>query len=119
MAKTKRADRQRYWEEVIERQRTSGQSIVGFCSKEGLSPESFHAWKRRLKRSRHETGRRSAKQALVPVQIVNDPEADPRRLEIQWPGDVVLRVEGCDAQMIGAVVTALSATMARRRARPC
>ena len=35
MAKTCGADRQRYWREVIERRRTSGQSIVGFGAKEG------------------------------------------------------------------------------------
>ena len=58
MAKTRSADRQRYWREVIERQQASGQSIVGFCAKEGLSPASFHAWKRRLRRPQRETGRR-------------------------------------------------------------
>ena len=49
MAKTKSADRQRQWRELIERQQASGQSIVGFCAKERLSPASFHAWKRRLR----------------------------------------------------------------------
>jgi hypothetical protein len=29
---------QRYRREMIERQQSSGQSIVGFCSKEGLAP---------------------------------------------------------------------------------
>src|SRR5512144_3198041 len=115
MAKARSADRRRYWREVIERQRTSGQSIVGFCSQEGLAPASFHAWKRRLRQSRCEAGRESANQALVPVQIVSDPKADARRLEVQWPGGVVLRVQGCDAQMIGAVVAALSAAPATQR----
>ena len=119
MAKTRSVDRQRYWREVIERQQASGQSIVGFCSKEGLAPASFHAWKRRLRRPQRGTGRRSANQALVPVQIINDPKADVGRLEVQWPGGIVLRVHGCDAQTIGAVVTALSTTASTRRARPC
>ena len=74
MARTRSADRQRHWREAIERQRASGQSIVGFCAKEGLSPASFHAWKRRLRRPQRETGRMTgAKEALVPVQIVSDP----------------------------------------------
>ncbi len=111
MAKTRSADRQRYWREAIERQQASGQSIVGFCAKEGLSPASFHAWKRRLRRPQRETGRKAAKQALVPVQIVSDPTAGAGRLEVQWPGGVVLRVQGCDAQTIGAVVAALSASV--------
>ena len=119
MAKASRADRQRYWREVIERQQASGQSIVGFCSKEGLAPASFHAWKRRLRRPQHGTGRRSVNQALVPVQIVSDPKADVGRLEVQWPDGVVLRVQGCDAQTIGAVVAALSTAPATQRTRPC
>jgi hypothetical protein len=117
MAKTRSADRQRYWSEVIERQQASGQSIIGFCSKEGLAPASFHAWKRRLRRPRRETGQ-AVKQALVPVQIVSDPPAGVGNLEVQWPGGVVLRVQGCDVQTVGVVVTALSAPPARR-ARPC
>lgn len=119
MAKASRADRRQHWQAVIERQQASGQSIVGFCSKEGLAPASFHAWKRRLRRSRCGIGRGSASQALVPVQIVSDPKADAGRLEVQWPGGVVLRVQGCDAQTIGAVVTALAAAPTTRRARPC
>ena len=119
MAKASRADRQRYWREVIERQQASGQSIVGFCSKEGLAPASFHAWKRRLGRSGRGVERESVGRALVPVQIVSDPKADVGRLEVQWPGGVVLRIQGCDAQTIGAVVAALSAAPATRRTRPC
>jgi hypothetical protein len=119
MAKARSADRQRYWQAVIERQQASGQSIVGFCSKEGLCPASFHGWKRRLGRPKRETGRRSAKQALVPVQIVSGPADSSGRLEVQWPGGVVLRVQGCDAQTIGAVVVALSTTPSTRRPRPC
>jgi len=119
MAKASRADRRRYWQVVVERQQASGQSIVGFCSKEGLAPASFHAWKRRLRRPRREAGRESANQALVPVQIVSDPKVDAGRLEVRWPGGVVLRVKGCDAQTIEAVVAALSANQAARRTRPC
>ena len=118
MAKARSADRQRYWREVIEHQQASGQSIVGFCSKEGLAPASFHAWKRRLRRPKRETGQRSAKHALVPVQIVSGPTDEVGRLEVQWPGGVVLRVQGCEAETIGAVVAALSASSARG-ARRC
>jgi hypothetical protein len=118
MAKARSADRQRYWREVIERQQASGQSIVGFCSKEALAPASFHAWKRRLRRPKRETGRKSAQQALVPVQIASGPTDDAGRLEVQWPGGVVLRVHGCDTQTIGVVVAALSAA-STREARRC
>jgi hypothetical protein len=69
MAKARSADRRRYWQAVIESRQASGQSTVGFCSKEGLAAASFHVWKRRLRRSRREAGRESGNQALVPVQI--------------------------------------------------
>jgi hypothetical protein len=117
MAKARSADRQRYWREVIERQQASGQSIVGFRSKERLAPASFHAWKRRLERPRSETGK-TGKQALVPIQIIGDPPAGVGKLEVQWPGGVMLRVQGCDVQTVGVVVAALSARPARRT-RPC
>ena len=117
MAKARSADRQRYWREVIERQQASGQSIVGFCSKEGLAPASFHAWKRRLRRPRRGTGRRRRSRPSFPCRSSDDPTADAGRLEVQWPGGIVLRVQGCDAQTIGAVVAALSAPPARRTRR--
>jgi hypothetical protein len=116
MAKTRSADRQQFWRQVVERQRASGQSIVRFCSNEGLSPASFHAWKRRLGRTQ---GRTTATQALVPVQIVNGPTDGVRHLKVQWPGDVVLRIQGCDVQTVGAVVAALCPTSSTRRARRC
>jgi hypothetical protein len=113
MAKASRADRRRYWQAVIERQQASGQSIVGFCAKEGLSPASFHAWKRRLRRPRREGGQEVA-QALLPVQVVDAVPIGAGKLEVEWPDGVVLRVQGCEAQTVAAVVAALVARPARR-----
>ncbi len=36
------------WQRRIGQQQRSGLSIVAFCRKEGISPGSFHAWKRKL-----------------------------------------------------------------------
>lgn len=36
------------WRQRIDRQPASGLSITAFCSREGVSQASFHAWKRRL-----------------------------------------------------------------------
>ncbi len=36
------------WQRRIGQQQRSGLSIVAFCRKEGVSPGSFHAWKRKL-----------------------------------------------------------------------
>jgi hypothetical protein len=113
MARATNGDRQRHWREVIERQRASGQSIVGFCMKEGLSPASFHAWKRRLRRPRREAGQKTA-QALLPVKVVDAVPIGSGKLEVEWPDGVMLRVQGCEAQTVAAVVAALVARPARR-----
>ncbi len=113
MARTRGADRRRYWREIIERQRDSGQSIVGFCAQEKLSPGSFHAWKRRLGRAQRDTGRKAARGSLIPVQIVGDGEGAVGSLEVHWPSGVVLRVQGCDAETIHATVAAISASSTR------
>ncbi len=113
MARTRIADRQRHWREAIERQQASGQSIVGFCAKEGLSPASFHAWKRRLRRGRRETGGKAATQALVPVQIVDTAPTGTGKLEVRWPNGTVLWVQGSDVQTVATVVAALSASPVR------
>jgi hypothetical protein len=118
MATTSSADRQRYWRKLIERQQSNGQSIVAFCAQEKLSPASFHAWKRRLGRPQREIGRKTARQALVPVQIVGDPGGGMGTLEVEWPSGLVLRVRGFEAETIGAVVAALSAS-STRGARRC
>ncbi len=117
MAMTTNGDRQRYWREVIERQQASGQSIVGFCSKEKLAPATFHAWKLRLRRPRREAGQKAAAQALLPVQVVDAVPIGAGKLEVEWPDGVVLRVHGCETQLVGVVVTALAARAARRAHR--
>ena len=116
MARATNEDRQRYWREVIEHQQASGQSIVGFCSKEKLAPATFHAWKRRLRRPRRKAGQKAA-QALLPVQVVDAVPIGAGKLEVEWPDGVVLRVHGCEAQTVGAVVAALAARAARRAHR--
>lgn len=36
------------WREVFRRFDGSGDSVVGFCKREGLNTSSFHRWRRRL-----------------------------------------------------------------------
>ena len=51
------------WRQRVERQRESGLSIATFCRREGVSPASFHAWKRKLRTS--VPARRSRKAAAM------------------------------------------------------
>jgi len=116
MAKTRSADRQRHGREAIERQQASVRGIVGVCTKAGLSPASFHAWKRRLRRPRHEAGRKAV-EALLPVQIVDAATTGMAHLEVHWPSGVVLRLRGCDVQTVGVVIATLSGRPTRRERR--
>ena len=45
---THRKNRQQ-WRKIINEQRQSGLSIVGFCREQGIREKRFHYWKRRLK----------------------------------------------------------------------
>jgi hypothetical protein len=48
MTQTRRATREQ-WQQVIEAQRSSGQSVAGYCRDHGIGQASFFAWKRRLR----------------------------------------------------------------------
>jgi hypothetical protein len=39
-------NRARFWRELIERHRASGQTAVQFCKQAGVSTASFYTWKR-------------------------------------------------------------------------
>ena len=45
---THRRNRQQ-WRKIINEQRQSGLSIVGFCREQGIREKRFHYWQRRLK----------------------------------------------------------------------
>jgi hypothetical protein len=60
------------WRRVIRRWEGSGQTISGFCRRQGVSEASFHAWRRRL-RSPVTAGRRPGR--FVPVQLAGSPGA--------------------------------------------
>ncbi|MCL2329758.1 MAG: hypothetical protein FWC56_00475 [Phycisphaerae bacterium] len=132
MVKVNSGDRRRYWQELIQRQQASGQSIESFCDKEKLGQSSFYAWKRRLRKvgKISKAARTPARKELVPVQIVNDRpncivnnRLDDRpvstaNLEVQWPDGVLLRVQGCEVQVVKAIVATISAS-SKRRGQPC
>lgn len=48
MAKSGSGEREGYWRGVVERQRRSGQTVVGFCRENGIAQASFYHWRARL-----------------------------------------------------------------------
>lgn len=48
MGRRPSAKRERYWRDVLARQRRSGLSVAAFCRQHEVSPAVFYAWRRRL-----------------------------------------------------------------------
>jgi transposase-like protein len=115
-------NRARFWRELIERHRASGQTAVQFCKKAGVSTASLYTWKRRLNAEVATTGKKThpdrqrgekepaAQMAsLVPVQVVADPSESDAAVEVHLPGAVMLRVAaGCEEQTLRVVLAALA-----------
>lgn len=116
MAKTGRAERERYWQGVIDRQRASNGSITRFCAEAGVSTASFYTWRRKLRVA----SRRTRRLSLVPVRVVSDEPECRGRLEVQWPSGVVMRVgAGCDAQTVSLVMSNVLAAEASGEPNLC
>lgn len=74
------------WSALIEAQRTSGQTLAGFCREHDVSTSSFQHWRRQLKDS------------------TDASTAEPSPPESPEPSFVRLRVEGGDASSLGSPV---------------
>lgn len=129
MAKKASGEREQFWRDLIERQPTSGISIVRFCKQAGVSANSFFVWKRRLRSQNGQAhrGRPTSRSRtrpfasstrsndgataspLVPVRLIADParhHAPP--IEVEWPNGLVLRVPaGCDPHALRDLTRAL------------
>ncbi len=118
MARRHRTEREVYWEQLINRQGTSEQSIADFCQGEGVSTASFYAWRHRLQSSRRLIHAQGSTPALVPVRIVSEPSTTREAVTIEWPGGIVMRVaSGCDEATMRTIMSMLAAQTAREADR--
>jgi transposase-like protein len=78
-------DRQRYWRDVLARQRRSGLPVATFCRQHEVSPAAFYGWRRRLV---GETSGKSTEVSFVPLPL--DQAVSPRAAEfsLQLPNGV-------------------------------
>jgi len=70
------------WQERLERQRTSGLSVVEFCRREHVSSHRFHAWKRKLlpeSSTRHASGGAAGTQRFRKRRLTAGPHPRARR----------------------------------------
>jgi hypothetical protein len=83
------------WADRLRRQPQSGLSIARFCSIEGVSPVSFHAWKRRLRVVESADQLPTPSAAFLPLTIRNG-QAGSARVEVELPGGVHIRIHASD-----------------------
>jgi hypothetical protein len=76
------------WQERLQRFRTSGLTVPDFCAREGVSPASFYAWKRRFPDGAAPAHLDAPR--LVPVRLVTPPTS--ALVELLLPSGVVLRL---------------------------
>ncbi len=120
------AQKERFWQEAVRRQRRGGQSVRDFCRTNALSEPSFYAWRRELRRRRNRpagpSGRRAAARpgrrrgrdtpgpaTFVPVRVAmaTPPLAEMAAVELALPSGAVLRwPAGVGAAAVAAVVSA-------------
>jgi len=114
--------REQYWRELIDRQRASGQTVVEFCTKAGVSTASFYTWRRKLNTEATTAGRKTQPDrqrkkkeppaqmaSLVPVQVLGGPSASDAAMEVHLPRAVMLRIgSGCDEHTIRVVLAVLA-----------
>ena len=102
------------WRQRIARQGRSRSSIAEFCSSEGVSPNSFYAWRRRLRENDPAEPR---SELFVPIEV--RPSWAPAGVRIELPGGaVVILPPEASAELVTAAIGAVlrSASHAERPA---
>ena len=81
----RRAKHEPFWRDLIDRWKTSGQSVAAFCATHHVSQATFYSWRKRLAA---QTGCATPPaSAFAPVRVVPDPTA-----EVILPNGLILRV---------------------------
>jgi hypothetical protein len=111
MARPKDPGLEHTWRRRLRRQVASGLSIPAFCAREGLSPASFYAWRRRL--AALPPAAPPDPPLFVPIRLdpAPRPEDTPpgRGFEIVLPHRVRLRCGTApDPEWLGRLVAALA-----------
>ncbi len=83
MARGRRAERERYWRSVIERQQASGLSVAEFCRRNDVADALFYRWRRKLAELDEREGPSQEAQEnggavaqFVPIEISPPPAAE-------------------------------------------
>jgi hypothetical protein len=106
--RTPDSHKEQQWRRWLAQWQTSGLGITAFCARHDLSPASFYAWRRTLRRrDAHAT-------AFAAVNVPADDTPPPAALEVLLDGGHVVRVRpGFDAATLRQLLAVL------RQGRPC
>lgn len=93
------------WADRLQRQPNSGLSITRFCSAEGISPVSFHTWKRRLRFGDSALQPLDNTAAFLPITLRDSRPAavGSARVEVELPNGVHVRILASDPDFAGRV----------------
>src|SRR5262249_29433293 len=93
-----------FWRDLLARWKASGQPVVAFCTRHGVRPASFYAWRRKLAAAPSDTNSSpTPAPKFAAVHVV--PEAT---VEVLLPGGLVARVPtGVDPTAVARLVAAL------------
>ena len=90
-----------FWRNLIDRWKTSGQSVAAFCAANRVSPATFYSWRKRLATRGRDTAARAP--TFAPVRVVPDPTAD-----VILPNGLIVRVPvGTEPTAVARLVAAL------------
>ena len=82
--------REIYFSDLIARQKSSGLSVHGFCSNEGIAPSTFYYWQKKLRKAGSGHG-------FIPLVVKSGIPAPVERrddflLEVSYPNGITLRI---------------------------
>src|SRR5262249_7506476 len=100
---------ERFWRDLFDRWKASGQSVAAFCATHHVSQATFYSWRKRLAaRPRCTT---PPAPAFAPVRVVPDPTA-----EVILPNRLIVRVPAAtDPATVVRLVAALGVRRANAR----
>jgi hypothetical protein len=113
------------WRRRLLQQSRSGLSILQFCRREGVSPASFHAWKRRLASHSTRPGATPpAASPFVPVRVASGPDlpshgsADHITFQLTNGGRILLPITA-EADLVCQVATIVAQAPGGRERPSC